>query len=67
MFMNDTDPEVAVLNEELVGRWYVTRHRCGDLDAALGPHRAYHVLEPHSAALRATLARAERNGGRLVR
>ena len=63
---SDDDAEIAALNEELAGRWHVTRHRCGDLDAAQEPHRAYHVLEAHAAAMRATLARVEHNGGRLV-
>src|ERR1700683_284592 len=60
------DAEVAALNQEFADRWHVTRHRCGDLDAAREPDRAYHVLEAHPAAMRATLARVERNGGRLV-
>ncbi len=60
------DAEVTALNEELAGRWHVTRHRCGDLDAAAEPHRAYHILEAHPDAMRATLTRVERNGGRLV-
>ena len=62
----DEDTEVNGLNQEFAGKWHITRHRSGDLDAAREPHRAYHVLDDHPAAMRATLARVERNGGRLV-
>jgi hypothetical protein len=64
---NDEDSEVTALSEEFAGRWHITRHPSGDLDAAQEPQRMYHVLEAHPAAMRATLARFERNGGTLIR
>jgi hypothetical protein len=60
------DAEVTALNQEFADRWHITRHPSGDLDAAREPHRAYHVLEAHPAVMRATLARVERQGGRLI-
>jgi hypothetical protein len=64
--MDESDAEVSALNQEFAGKWHFTRHLSGDLDAAREPGRAYHVLEAHPAAMRATLARVERNGGRLI-
>jgi hypothetical protein len=59
-------PRSTALNEQFAGKWHITRWPNGELDAAQEPHRAYHVLEAHPAVMRATLARVERNGGRLV-
>jgi hypothetical protein len=56
------DAEVTALSEEFVGKWHITRWPNGELDAAREPHRMYHVLEAHPAAMRATLAYIERRG-----
>jgi hypothetical protein len=66
LLLVNEDTEVTALNQEFAGRWFLTRHPSGDLDAAQEPARMYHVLEAHPDAMRATLARVERNGGRLV-
>ncbi len=56
------DAEVTALNQEFVGRWHITRHPNGYLDAAREPGRGYHVLEAHPDAMRGTLAYIERKG-----
>lgn len=60
------DAEVTALNEEFAGRWHITRRASGDLDAACEPGRGYHVVAGSPDELRASLERAEANGGRLV-
>jgi hypothetical protein len=65
--MHDEDAEVSGLNAEFAGLWYFRRRPDGGLDAAREPGRGYHVLDDDAEAMRATLALAERRGGRLVR
>jgi hypothetical protein len=68
----DAEDEVAALNAEHRGRWYVARRQirgpevsrrpCYVLDAAREPERRYHVIEDDAEQLRVSLARIERYG-----
>ena len=67
MHLDDGEAEVAALNVQYAGRWFVTRTlKAGYLDAAREPGRGYHVVAATPGELAESIAIAERDGA-LVR